>query len=83
MINWRDIAIRSGKTFVATFLPLITAASQADLGDAKWWGAAALSAASAAITAIWNAGLQVKVVRAAEKAVSNGLETVDPRDFLE
>ena len=62
-IDWRDVSIRAGKTFVQTALSfLIAAVSGVDFfeGDKSetFWVGLFLSAGAAGLSAVWNGVLQ-------------------------
>ncbi|MBR3552930.1 MAG: hypothetical protein IKN72_06035 [Clostridia bacterium] len=62
-INWKDVAARTVKTFVAAFAPAISIDLLYGISDAKGLAKGALamliSAASAGITAVWNMLLEL------------------------
>lgn len=62
-IDWRDVGIRAGKTFIQTALPfLIAAVSGVDFfeGDKSetFWVGLFLSAGAAGLSAVWNGVIQ-------------------------
>lgn len=62
-INWKDVAARTIKTFVASFAPALSYDLICGISDtrglAKGTLAMLLSAASAGITAVWNLWLEL------------------------
>jgi hypothetical protein len=52
-INWKDVAARAAKTAVATFIPLVPASELLN-GSLDAEVVAAVAAASAAVTVVWN-----------------------------
>lgn len=52
-INWKDISVRAGKTFVQTFIAVITV-YVTTVGDAHTAWAAILAAVAGAVSAAWN-----------------------------
>lgn len=62
MINWKDVFIRAGKTFIEAFVPMIVAAlSGVDFSVqqvAGFWVTLLVSAAAGAFTVAWNVILE-------------------------
>ncbi len=62
-INWKDVAARTAKTFVAAFIPAMAVDVAYGISDARGLAkgilAMLLSAASAGITAVWNMLLEM------------------------
>jgi hypothetical protein len=53
-IDWLDIAIRAGKTFVQSFLAALVIPAGGELFQLATWKAPVLAAGAAAISAVWN-----------------------------
>ncbi len=52
-LNWKDVAIRALKTFLAAFLPVWAATGY------NFESGAVIGACAAGITALWNFGLEL------------------------
>lgn len=69
MINWKDVAVRSIKTFVETavaFLLAELAGVEIFAADSSMWISLALSAGAAGVAAVWN-GVIEPVLKLPEK----------------
>ena len=70
-IDWKDVAIRAGKTFVEAFIACIGAElSGMDVFamDKKVWAAAGISAMAAGLSAVWNGMIEPAIRPAIDTA---------------
>ena len=68
-IDWKDVAIRAGKTFLEAFIACVSAelaGTDVFVIDKKVWAAAGISAMAAGLSAVWNGMIETALRTAAK-----------------